>query len=43
MVKDKTRRVVGPDWEVQEHYFKEPGIYNRGSGEPAKNFEQEMT
>ena len=41
IVKDKTRKVVGPDWEGWE-YDLECGIYDVGGGEPAKNFEQEM-
>lgn len=40
MVKDKTRRVAGPDQEGQEYYAKEFGIYDIGSSEPTNNFEQ---
>lgn len=34
MVKDKTRKVLGPDWEGQAYCSKEFGVYdiNRGAG-----------
>lgn len=34
--KNKTRKVVEPDWGGQEYYFEEFGINDMDSGEPAK-------
>lgn len=43
MVKDKTRKVLGPDWEGRAYYCKEFGVYDIKSGAPANHFEGEMT
>lgn len=41
MVKDKPERLL-PDWEGRKHCSEEFGIYDKGSGGPTKDSEQEM-
>lgn len=40
---DKIRKVFGSAWEGTEYYSEEVKIDDISSGEPANNFEEEMT